>query len=134
MNEWIHQKLETRLHPTILWHWTDQYLYVSNKNQCQCNITIIYYENLLQEFRKLMNNPKIKLPKSNTHTAKQLSVRNLTKDTARMIFLTYHQDFKLFRYSRDVTTAYELPGKRLTQNKVPNWGISSEKYRMSVPP
>jgi hypothetical protein len=134
MNEWIQRSLEMRFDPKIFWHWTDQYLYVANKNQCQCNITIIYYENLLPEFRALMRNESLILPQSNYHYGKKLSTRNLTQETARMIYLSYYQDFRLLGYARDLAAATNMPTKRLTQEKVPHWGIASEKYRAGMLP
>jgi hypothetical protein len=140
MNEWIQQKIETRLHPPVSWHWGDQYLYVSNKKQCQCNMTIIYYENMLPEFRTLMRDESLILPESNYHRAKKLSIRNITQETARMIYASYYQDFRLFGYQRELRGAVppqppkpHLRKKRLTQENVPTWSVASEKYRLGVP-
>lgn len=108
MNLWIQQKLETRIFPKIWLHLADQYLYVSNKNQCRCNMTILYYENLLSDFRAFMHDQTLVLPNSNYHHDKKLSTRNLTQATARMIYVSYQQDFRLFKYSRDVRAAHAL--------------------------
>jgi hypothetical protein len=133
MNAWIQLELETRLRSSVWWHSYDQYLYVANKKQCQCNITIIYYENLLSDFRTLIHNNSLILPRSNYHYGKKLSTRNLTQETARMVYISYYQDFRLFGYARDVADATKMPKKRLTQDQVPTWDVASEKYHTDVP-
>jgi hypothetical protein len=132
MNAWIQHRLETRIFPKVWWHLADQYLYVSNKNQCRCNITIIYYENLLPDFRAFMHDQSLTLPQSNYHHDKKLSTRNITQETANMIYMSYQEDFRLFGYAREVGAVNEIPTTRLTQDQVPTWDIASEKERMGV--
>lgn len=78
-------------------HYTEQYKYLDN----DCNIKILKYENLEEEFNNLMvrYNIDLKLNKhSNKSGEKKFSVSDFSSELVRMINVVYKNDFSNFGY------------------------------------
>jgi hypothetical protein len=100
LNKFIKQKLEN-FDKNKYWngcHILPQHYYTHGKRKCDI---ILKYENLDKEFNDLMkkNNLNLSLPKNNT-SRKNVSVKDLNKESIKLINKVYDKDFKLFNYKK----------------------------------
>jgi len=80
-------------------HYTEQYTYLHPKKQ----IHIIKFENLHEEFNKLMDSYNIigiELEKHNCSNKKKYQISDFSKELIDLINTVYHKDFESFQYNK----------------------------------
>lgn len=95
----IRANINARKIQNLGYHYTEQHLYLDKDS----NITIIKFENLCNEFYKLMKkyNINIQLDKLNIGQ-KKYSTKHFDKKTVDLIKCVYEKDFVAFNYEKDI--------------------------------
>jgi hypothetical protein len=100
LNEFIKNKLEN-FDKNKYWngcHILPQHNYTHGKIKCDF---ILKFENLEEDFSKLMNKYKIDIElKKDNKSSKNTSVKDLNKESIKLINKVYDKDFKLFKYKK----------------------------------
>jgi len=98
----FNHKIQTLIkRPHRGFHYVPQHLYVDDSTV----IHILHFENLKNDFEKLMQKYKLNLTLNRKDqqapVTKHLTVRDFNKKTLSLIRSKYHKDFESFGYSRD---------------------------------
>lgn len=94
-NEWIRERINNRFnYPS--YHFVEQYLYFDDR----VKINVIKYENLKEDFNKLMNeyNINLSLDRHDNKTEKKFTINDFDDNTLELINTVYHNDFIMFNY------------------------------------
>ena len=99
-NHFIRKIINYKNKNNLEWHYEKQYLYLSN----DCNIHILKFENLNNDFNKLMKKYNIDLKLDKIHNKyngeKKFTIKSFDRDTLNLINSFYHYDFLYFNYNK----------------------------------